>query len=51
MIADPIFFANANYGGTAVSLPVGNYNRAALIAEGIADNSLSSMLVQPGFKI
>ena len=51
VIADPIFFASANYGGTAVSLPVGNYNQAALIAEGIADNSLSSLLVQPGFKI
>jgi hypothetical protein len=51
VLTDPIFFGDANYLGRAVMLGVGNYTQAQLVASGIANNSVSSIRVQPGFKV
>jgi hypothetical protein len=48
---DPTLFTNAQYTGTAVSLPVGHYMAAELMNQGIADNTISSLRVAPGFKV
>jgi hypothetical protein len=47
----PTFFTRPQYRGTAVSLPVGNYALADLVAHGMADNTISSLRVAPGFKV
>ena len=47
----PIFFFDAGYVGNSVTLSVGQYNRAALTAKGIPDNSISSVQVPRGFKV
>ncbi|WP_443943666.1 hypothetical protein ACJVDH_12135 [Pedobacter sp. AW1-32] len=45
------FYQNASYGGYSVSLPVGDYTTADLIAKGIKDNDISSVSVDLGVKI
>jgi hypothetical protein len=47
----PTFFTRPQYRGTAVALPVGDYALADLVAHGMADNTISSLRVAPGFKV
>jgi hypothetical protein len=47
----PTFYPNVNYGGTGVRLKAGSYTRSRLSAAGIADNSISSLKVPPGFRV
>ena len=47
----PTFFTRPQYRGTAVALPVGDYALADLVAHGMADNTISSLHVAPGFKV
>ena len=51
LASGPIFYTNANYRGTGVSLAVGNYTQSAMVAAGIANNSISSIEVEPGIKV
>ena len=52
VLTDPIFFTGANYLGKAVMLGVGSYTQADLVANGIGNNSISSIRIfQPGWKI
>ncbi|RUT72535.1 T9SS C-terminal target domain-containing protein [Flavobacterium cupreum] len=44
-------YKDCNYGGYAVSLPVGNYTLANLQAKGISDNDISSLKVQNGYEV
>jgi hypothetical protein len=44
-------FADCNYAGTAVSLPVGNYTLAQLQALGVVNDDISSVQVKSGYKI
>lgn len=45
------FYKDCSYGGYAVSLPVGNYTMAQMIAKGISDDDISSLKVQSGYKV
>lgn len=45
------FHSDANYGGNAVTLDVGNYTFSQLQAAGIADNSISSIQVPVDYKV
>ena len=45
------FFADADYGGTSVTLAKGNYTRAQLIAAGLPDDYLSSLKVPNGWTV
>ena len=45
------FYKDCSYGGYAVSLPVGTYTRAQMIANGISDDDISSLKVQSGYKV
>ena len=47
----PTFFSDAVYVGNPVTLPVGSYKQSALAVLGIANNSVSSIRVQPGYKV
>ncbi|HVY35731.1 MAG TPA: Ig-like domain-containing protein, partial [Candidatus Paceibacterota bacterium] len=44
------FYRDCNYGGTAVSLPVGTYNFTSTLAAGIANDSISSVVLTPGYQ-
>jgi len=44
-------YQDCNYGGTAVALPVGDYNLSAMTSRGIADNWISSVRVTSGYKV
>jgi len=49
---DPVItYVDCNYGGTAVSLPVGNYTLAQMNAKGIPDDAISSLVVAEGYKV
>jgi len=43
--AGATFYSNANYGGTAVTLPKGNYTLEQLKAAGITNDSISSLKI------
>jgi len=47
----PTFYADINYGGTAVTLGTGNYDLAQLQAAGIANDSISSIRVPAGYSV
>ncbi len=47
----PTFHSDANYGGNAVTLDVGNYTLSQMQAAGIADNSISSIQVPADYKV
>jgi len=44
-------YKDCNYGGQAVSLPIGNYTLSQLQAKGILDNDISSLKVQNGYEV
>lgn len=44
-------FADCNYGGTSVSLALGNYTLAQLQALGVVNDDISSVQVKNGYKI
>jgi hypothetical protein len=44
-------YKDCNYAGSAVSLPVGDYNLAALNARGILNDDISSLQVAAGYKV
>ena len=44
-------YPNSNFGGTAISLPVGEYSLERLNALGINDNDISSLIVNSGYEI
>jgi beta-glucanase (GH16 family) len=44
-------YRDCNYAGTAIGLPVGSYNLAALQSRGIANDWISSVRVQSGYQI
>ncbi|MBT1704326.1 beta-1,3-glucanase family protein [Chryseosolibacter indicus] len=44
-------YKDCNYTGSAVALPVGDYNLAALNSRGILNNDISSLRVTPGYKV
>ncbi|TCN54632.1 carbohydrate-binding protein [Flavobacterium circumlabens] len=46
-----IVYKDCNYGGSAVSLPTGNYTLGDLQAKGILDNDISSLKVQNGYEV
>jgi len=45
------FYRDANYGGTAISLPVGDYLLSDLLAKGILNNDISSLKVTTGYSV
>jgi hypothetical protein len=47
----PTFYPDINYGGTGVTLGVGNYDMSVLQADGIANDSISSIRVPSGFTV
>jgi hypothetical protein len=52
VLTQPVFFTGADYLGQAVMLGVGSYTQLDLIANGIPNNSISSIhIFQPGWKI
>jgi hypothetical protein len=52
VISQPLFFPLANYQGLPiVQLGPGRYTQAELAAQGIANNSISSIRMQPGYAI
>ena len=44
-------YRDCNYGGTATSLPAGDYSLSQLQAKGILDNDLSSLQVNAGYQL
>jgi len=44
-------YKDCNYTGTAVSLPVGDYNLSAMQARGILDDDISSLTVNGGYEV
>ena len=44
-------YKDCNYSGSAVALPVGDYNLAALNSRGILNDDLSSIRVNAGYKV
>jgi hypothetical protein len=49
---DPVItYMDCNYTGTAVSLGVGNYTLAQMLAKGITDDAISSLVVAEGYKV
>jgi hypothetical protein len=46
-----VFYADINYGGSAVALSPGNYTRAEMIANGIPDDAISSFTVPAGYQV
>ena len=44
-------YKDCNYGGQAVSLPIGNYTLSQLQAKGILDNDISSLKFQNGYEV
>lgn len=49
--ANPSFYQDTAYGGTAVSLPVGSYSTAQMTAAGLPNNWASSIRVPSGFTV
>jgi alpha-L-fucosidase 2 len=47
----PTFYGDINYGGSAVTLGVGNYDLSQLQAAGIANDSVSSIRVPSGWTV
>lgn len=45
------FYQNASYAGYEVELPVGEYNTAAMVAKGIKDKDISSVIVGLGVRV
>jgi hypothetical protein len=45
------FYKDCNYGGYAVGLPVGSYDLSLLNSYGIANDDISSLTVQSGYKV
>ncbi|OQP56817.1 hypothetical protein A3860_09540 [Niastella vici] len=45
-----VLYIDCNYGGKAVSLPVGSYNLSDLIARGMPNDSVSSIRVLNGYR-
>ncbi|HTM98467.1 MAG TPA: hypothetical protein VL088_06990 [Pedobacter sp.] len=45
------FYQNASYAGYQVELPVGEYTTAAMVAKGIKDKDISSVVVGLGVKV
>jgi hypothetical protein len=45
------FYKDCNYGGYAVGLPVGSYTLSQLIAHGISNDDISSLVVQSGYTV
>lgn len=44
-------YSDTDYAGTGAALTVGRYTTAQLRSAGLADNSISSLLVAPGFQV
>jgi hypothetical protein len=44
-------YKDCNYAGTAVALPVGDYNLAALQARGILNDDVSSLRINSGYQV
>lgn len=44
-------YKHCDFGGTAVSLPVGDYNYGALYARGVANEDISSIRVNSGYEV
>jgi V8-like Glu-specific endopeptidase len=44
-------YQHCNYGGYSVSLEVGHYTLAALQAKGMKDNDISSLRINPGYRV
>jgi hypothetical protein len=44
-------YQDCNYAGTAVALPVGDYNLAAMTSRGIGNDWISSLRVTAGYKV
>ena len=44
-------YADCNYGGTGVSLPVGEYSLSALQSRGVVNDDLSSLRVSSGYRV
>jgi hypothetical protein len=55
LIVNPIgaatFYKDCNYGGAVISLQPGTYSLAQMQAKGIADDDISSLKVQSGYKV
>lgn len=49
--AQAVLYNDVNYGGTAVSFPVGNYRLADMNAGGFPDDAISSFTLPPGYQI
>jgi hypothetical protein len=49
--AGATFYQDCNYGGWAITLPVGSYNLADLQARGIPNDAISSLKVGAGFEV
>lgn len=45
------FYKDCNYGGYAVGLPVGRYDLSLLNSYGIANDDISSLTIQSGYKV
>ena len=45
------FYRDCNYGGTGVSLPVGEYSLSALQSRGVVNDDLSSLRVSSGYQV
>jgi hypothetical protein len=45
------FYKDCNYGGYAVTLGVGDYNYADLIARGILNDDISALKIAPGYQV
>ena len=45
------FYRDCNYGGTATSLPAGDYTLSQLQAKGMLDNDLSALQVNAGYQL
>ncbi|MDU0199662.1 alpha-L-fucosidase [Paenibacillus sp. MAH-36] len=50
-VSGPTFYKHVQYEGNRIPLSLGNYTKSTLQAAGIADNSISSILVPSGYKV
>ena len=50
-LAGATFYRDYDYAGTVVTLTVGNYTMSQLVAAGIPDNSVSSVIVPSGIRV
>ncbi|HEY1201127.1 MAG TPA: hypothetical protein VGE79_09110, partial [Niastella sp.] len=49
--AQAVLYTDINYGGTAVSFPVGNYRLADMNAAGFPDDAVSSFTLPAGYQL